>query len=313
MNRFKFSLADVLTVLIALLFGYVCFLSTYFFTLGKTRQSIILSVIIFVLLCGTALGAKVLKRTGGNFKTRFISEMTLLILFTGFTFYFSYSPFSHYFVVSAQKEEIQRKLNASITQAENMFTEYEHYTGKREGLYKDKLNSVVAAKDINQSEYDSYGFVNNNVSNEKQIANKIRTLHIDLFPSNYYSDSISVGIKDGATTWLADAKDKIAGWKPLGVVIVVNEVEQHSTEWYNTLTGLSKVREKGEQADDFADHLSFDDVKKHFITLGRTTSLSIGLAVAAYLLMLLSYLITKRSTKTNIGTSKKKGKFDINY
>lgn len=313
MNQSKFSLADLLTLLAAIAFGFVCFLGTNFYTLGNSAQSIILAVIITVLLSGTALSAKILKRTSGNFKTCFVWERILLFLFTGLIIFFAYSPFPHYFVVSGQKAEIQGKLSSNITQAENMFANYEHYAENRESLYKSKLRSVAASKNINPSEYTEYGFANNGISDDKQIENKMFTVHADLFPTNYSDPNNKNGIKEVAITWLSDAKNKIAGWKPIGIVGVVNEVEQNSNEWLNKLVELSVVREKGEQAEDFEYPLSFDNVKNHFSTLGKPMPLSFGLAVVAYLLMMLSYLISKRSTKTTVGTVKGKGEFDIEY
>lgn len=291
MNQSKFSLADLLTLLAALAFGFVCFLGTNFYMLSNTKQSILLAVIIAVLLGGTALGAKLLKRTSHNFKTCFIWEIILLVLFTGLTAFFAYSPFPHYFVVSAQKAEIKTKLTSSIEQAENMFAEYQSYAENRENLYKSKLKSVVAAKNISPGGYAAYGFQNNGISDNKQIENKMFTVHADLFPSNF---------KDKKTTdsiWLADSKKTIDNWKPIGIVSVANDVEQNSETWLNELIQLSSIREKGEQAQDFIYTLSFDDVKTNFTTLGKPTPLSIGLALVAYLLMLLSWFVTKRSTR----------------
>lgn len=297
MNQSKLSLADLLTLLTALAFSFVCFLGTNFFTLGDFSKSIFLSIIIFVLLCGTALGAKLLKRTSRNFKTCFIWEMILLFLFTSLTLVFAYSPFPHYFVVSGQKAEIQSKLTLNITQGENMFAEYERYAENRENLYKSKLRSVVYARNINSSEYSEYGFMNNGISDEKQIENKMFTVHADLFPTNY-SDTISKnGIKEVAKIWLSDSKKKIANWKAIGIVEVVNEVEQNSNDWLNKLVELSAIREKGEVTEDFAYNITSNEVKKYFTRLGQPTSGSISLVVAAYLMMLLSYFITKRHTR----------------
>ncbi len=307
MNQSKFSLADVLTVLSALSFGFVCFLSANFYTLGNTKQSILLSVIITVLMGVTALGAKFLKRTSRNFKTSFKWEMILLVLFTGLTFFFAYSPFPHYFVVSGQKTVIQGKLIATITQAENMFSEYERYAENRETLYKNILRSVVTAKSINSREYAKYGFVNNTIADDKQIENKMFTVHADLFPSNFKE------MKTADSTWLTDARSIVEKWKRISIVRIVNEVELNSNDWLDKLVKLSAIRENGEQASDFDYKLSFDDVKKHFTTLGKPTPLSIGLAILAYMLMLFSYLISKRSTKTTVGTIKGKGDFDIEY
>lgn len=307
MDQSKFSLADVLTLLAALAFGFVCFLGTNFFTLGNTSQSIILAVIIAILLSGTALGAKLLKRTSRNFKTGFVWEMILLVLFTGLTVFFAYSPFPHYFVVSGQKTEIQSKLTASIAQAESMFEEYEHYAENRESLYKSKLRSVAVAKSINPSEYTEYGFENNGVTDEKQIENKMFTVHADLFPSNFEE------MKKNNSAWLADSKNIVDQWKPIGIVGVVNAVEQNSKDWLEQLKQLSSIREKGEQTEDFTYNLSFDDIKKYFTTLGMPSGLSLGLSVVAYLLMSLSYWISKRNTKTIIGKANKKGDFDIEF
>jgi hypothetical protein len=299
MNQSKFSLADVLTVLAAVAFGFGCFLGTNFYTLGNFSQSIVLSAIISVLLSGTALGAKLLKRTSRNFKICYVWEMILLVLFTGLTAFFAYSPFPHYFVVSEEQVEIRSKLNSNIKQAENMFTEYERYAENREYNYKSQLRSAVVTKNINSSDYTKYGFENNGITDNEQIDNKMFTLHADLFPTNY-SDTINKnGIKEVATTWLSDAKNKIEKWKSIGIVDVVNEVGQNSNDWLNKLVEFSAVREKGEpeQTRDFDYPLSFDNVKKHFTTLGKPTPVSLGLAVVAYLMMLLPWFAAQLHSK----------------
>lgn len=300
MNQKKLSIADVLTLLAALAYGFVCYLSLNFYSLGNTKQSILWSLIIILLLIGTALGAKLLKITSRNFKACCIWEMILLVLFSVCMFLFSYTVFPHVFVVSGQKLEIQAKLSSSITQAENMFAKYERYAENREALYKNKLRSAVITKGTNPTEYISLGFLNNGVTDEKQIENKMFTVHADLFPTNY-SDSVNKnGIKEVATAWFSKAKNKITGWKYIGIVSVVNEVEQNTDEWLNKLVEFSKVRENGESDDsvnDFDYPLSFSDVKMYFITKGSPTLLSICLSLFAYGLMLMSYLITKRHTK----------------
>jgi hypothetical protein len=307
-SQSKFSLADVLTLLAALAFGFVCFLGTNFYTLGNITQSLTVAAIIFALMIVTAFSAKLLKRTSRSFKTCFIWEIIFLVLFTGLTAFFAYSPFPHYFVVSEQKTDIGRKLTESITQAENMFAEYEKYAKNRENLYKNQLNSVVSAKNINPGEYAEYGFENNGIADSKQIENKMFTLHAELFPSNF------LDMKQVDSTWLANARNIVNSWKPIGIVSVVNEVEKNSKEWMEDLIKLSAYRGNGEQADDFAYILSFDDVKTHFNVFGKPTLLSVGLAFAAYLLMLLPYFITGRSTKSSIGRSKSSnGKFDVKF
>jgi hypothetical protein len=304
MNQSKFSLADLLILLGALGFGLFCFLSLNFLSLGKTGPSLFWAAMLALILGGFALGAKLLKKTSRKFKTCFIWEVILLALFGGVAL-FAIFPFSHYFAVSNQKDEIQKKVSDNITQAENMFAKYERYAEDRESSYRDKLHRVVAAKYTQPGEYANY--FEHGVDDNMQIENKMFTLHADLYPSNYED------MKKGSTEWLINAKNAVAYWYSISIVDVVNDVEKNSKNWLAKLTEFSTVRAQGEQTQDFTYALSFDDIKRYFTTPGTPTWLSAVLAVLAYVLMLLSYLITRRSTKTTICTKPSKGEFDIHF
>lgn len=307
MNQSKFSLADVLALIAAIAFGFICFLGANFLNIGNdkvwgmshTIGCVVMAVVCSGLLFATAFGAKLLKRTSGKFKTCFVVEVILLALFVLFSVFFATktSPFTHYFTVTERKAEINSKLNANISQAENMFAAYESYALNREQLYNNKLKSVVAAKRINPHEYKRYGFLNNDILDNEQIKTKMFTVHADLFPSNYSDTIAQNGIKEVAAEWWQDAKKTTTSWKPIGIVGVVNDVEKNSTEWLNSLITFSQRRELSESATDFVYYLSFDDVKIHFTKFGNPTPLSIALAVLVYVLMLLSWFVTKRSTR----------------
>lgn len=308
MNKSKFSLADVLAVLASIAFGFVSFLGANFINIGNktvwgmshTTGCIAIAVFISVLLLSTALGAKFLKGTNSNFKASFIGEMILLILFGIFALFFATktSPFSHYFAVTAQKTEIKSKLQTSTTQAKNMFAAYEKYAENRENLYKQKLRSVSAAKNTNPTEYNEYGFNGaSGVSDVSQINTKMFSVHADLFPTNYSDTITNNGIKEVAIEWLKDSDNTISNWKPIGIVHVVNDIDEKSKEWLNTLVTLSKVREQGEQTSDFEYNLSFDNVKTYFTEFNSTSLISIVFTLVAYILMLLSWVVTKRSTR----------------
>ena len=293
MNSAKLSLADLLTLLTACLFSFVCFLGTNFYTLGNKSQSALLAIIIAVLLFITAIGAKLLKRTSRNFKSSFIYEMILLALFTILLAFFSYSPFPHYFTVLNQKEEIKIKLSESILQAENMFSEYERYAANRESLYKRTLESAVVSKRNNNSGYIAFGFDDIGSSDNTQIDDKMFTIHADLFPTNYAEMKLVDSI------WLTNAKYTLNNpwaWN-FGVVDIVTKIELNSKERLARLTELSAIREKGEDTTNFLYDLSFKDAKSNFTTLGIPTKLTTILSFAAYFLMLLSWIVTKRHTR----------------
>jgi hypothetical protein len=311
MNQSKFSLADLLTVLTAVAFGFLCFLGTNFYTLGNVPKSITAALIITILLFSTAFTAKRLKRTSVNFKTRFILEMALLVVFTLFFVFFTYMPFSHYFTVSANKNEIVGKLQTSIKQAENMFPAYEEYAENRKESYKSNLKSAVTASYTSTNKYTSYGFKSGIISNETQLNKKMGDLNAYLFPTNYSDKFSQKGIKEVATNWLLDAKNTTASWKSIGIPNVALDIENKSNQWKSILVEISKIGEKGEQFVDFTYELKFNEIKQYFTTVEKPSGISLIIAVVMWVLMMLSWFVTKRSTKSTIFKVKNKGEFDV--
>ena len=301
MNTSKITLADVLTLLTGVSYGAFCFLSLNFFSLGNTNQSILIATFFTVLLIGTALCAKLLKVSRRNFKTSFIWENIFIFLFTFLIIGLSYFVFAHYFVVSKNKTEIQKELKKSISQAEDMFLEYEEYVENRKKIYQEKLESVVWSKHVDPISYKEYGFVET-ITDARQIDNKMFRLNARLFPSNYSDTLASNGIKEVAKLWLNDANRSITNWKAIGVVDVLKDVERNSKEWLDYLVGFSEIRELNEEdIENFTYSLSFDDTKKYFQNTGKPTILSIGITALTYILMLLSWFISKRSSKSQFG------------
>ena len=289
MSQSKFSLADLLTVLGTLGFGFFCFLSINFLTLGDTTTSIIWAVTISLILGGLAFGVKLLKRTSRNFKTFIIWEWVLILLFIVVAF-FAIIPFSHYFVVTAQKENIQKKVVSNITQVEGLFIAYESYADDRLNIYKSRLNSIVEAKRVNPEEYKNYGFVGRTDDNT-QVESKMFSMKAQLYPSNYLE------MKQIDLAWLSDSKDKVTNWSPTGIVKVVNTLKVEISSWNEQLKSNSSFRAKGETATDFNFPLSFDDVSKRFYKSTNPNPLALIIAIGFFGLLMLSYIITGRHTK----------------
>lgn len=289
MSQLKFSLGDVFTVLGVMCFGYFTFLSFNFLSLGDTSLSIILSVVFAFLLGGLAYGAKSVKRTKRNFKTSIIVEGILVLLFVIIALPFVF-VFTHSLSISSHKEEIQTKIVSQITQAENLFSEYEKYAEGRLYIYNSQLQSVVAAKYVNPGMYDKFGF-QAGVDDNTQIDNKLFVLKSQLYPTNY--DEMK--LKD--SIWLVKAKNIVIKWKPIGVVHVLNEIENNLTIWQSQLITFSNYRAEGENSNDFEFPLAFENVSEPFVNIAEPTMGSIIVAILCYLIMLFSYFITKRDSK----------------
>jgi hypothetical protein len=295
--QLKFTLALVIAILAAVSFGFVSFLGKNFSTLGDTKHSILYALIIAIVLFGTAFTAKLLKGINCNFKTILFFEIIVLIAFLAFTFLFALKPFSHFIEVSKNKEVIQKNINESITQAEYMFEKYEQYADNRKTNLESNLKSVVQNKESNPEEYTNFGF-RGDVSENRLIEQRITTMSIDLFPSNYSNQDYNNGIKEVATNWLADAKSKINPWKPIGVVNVVTEIEKNSNEWYTKLVGFSNITHEGEPIQKpFQYELKFQNVTSHFSQPKDPSSISLLFAAMANVLMLLPWFITERGSR----------------
>jgi len=303
----RFSLADLMTLLAALVFGFICFLGLNFLTEGQLVLSIAVATAIAAILGALAWFVKSRKKVTRNFKTHRILEFGGLVLFTLLYAAAGYFVFPHYFTVEARKTEIKDNLLSSIDGAKKLFESYETYAQNRESLYEAKLHSVVNAKRVNPSEYKEYGFGAEGISDPVQIENKIFTLHADLFPTNYSDAETHKGTKDVAIKWLSEQESVVSQWKPIGIPIVSNELAAKANGWMAELIKYSTIREKGEQAEDFTYQLSFSNVSPLLTETDSPRSIAIGLAVALWVLMLFSWLITKRDSKTS-GVKFKKGK-----
>ncbi len=285
----------------SLVFGFLCYLSLNFLSMGEALPSIFWAAVISLFLCTPIIVAICLKKTSRPTKSRIIFEWILLLLFVAVAFVAVF-PFSHYFTVSGQKGEIQKKITVNITRAENMFAEYENYANSRLNIYENKLISIVVGKSANPTEYRSYGFVEG-VDDNTQIESKVFILQAQLFPTNYTDTINHNGMKEIAATWLTAAKNTVIDWKPIGIVEVINKVGNNLYQWKEQLKEFSSFRAKGEITSDFDYVYSFDDITDRFTKPSNPNFISILCAIGIYMLIVLPYFAIKRHPKfPGIGT-----------
>jgi hypothetical protein len=220
-----------------------------------------------------------------------------------------------------QKDEIQSKVSANITQAESMFTKYDDYCTNRLNIYQRFLQSVVAGKRVNQSLYRRLGFGSNDVTDADKIKDKMFILHAKLFPSNYEGKD---GTKQVATTWLDNAKNTLESKMAFtfGIVTVIKNSQTNITKWKDELIQNASFRGQSETANDFGFPLTFTDVTDKFTKLDLSpTTNSTLYAILLYVVMLASYFVSKRSTKNHYSLfrfttgykSKKESPVDVEY
>ena len=310
MTQSNFSLADLISLLIGIVFGFICFLGANFYTYGDTNLSIGIAVIISLLMVGTSMGAIRLKRTNKHFKIRKVWEILMVILFTGFTIVFTYFVFSHYFVVIDKKDEIQTKLTTNLNQVDRLYKLYQDNYERRKENYESALKSAVLNYKLggDTRPYYALGFnPNKNRSNKSQIRSFLNEFQRDLFPDNFNS------IMKKDSIYVSNSRGIISNWKqkPIGTFEVIKNLDTKIQDTKSKLINLSK-QEPGynKYGPSFQPTTSIEDVEKLFTTTSQPTILSLCLGFIAWLLMLLSYFTSRRSTKSKKNKSHQ-GQYDI--
>jgi hypothetical protein len=308
MKNSKFSWADIVTLIVAIIFSVFTYLGLKFMNIEQTslwvfslnQACMLISFVMGIIVFGLAYGAKLLKTARTNCKRNFVLEMILIGLYAliSITLIISPTPLKHYFSVGDREESISKELSKSISQAKLMFTEYETYVKERRSLYENSLRSAMKNKKSNPQEYYNFGFSDTtNVDDNIQLENKLNTFDLDLIPSNY-SDSAGKGIKDVAIAWLEEAVQYTQDWSPFSVTGIVNDIEGKSNEWLSNLVSLSTARQQGEDyASDFPFTLQFGNVKSYFKTLTSSNFKSYVVSAGLFLLMLISWFISPRDQR----------------
>jgi hypothetical protein len=303
-----FSLADVITLVMVIFYGYFSFLGALFLNINnetvwgmsKVTGCMFISLFCALPLLLTAWGAKVLKGTTKNHSERRLFEVVFLVLFGLFSLFLlsSYSPFIHYFTVSNRDTSINDKINRVITNSEAMFDHYESLVDRRIFNYQGKLRAVVEGGSYTQLE--DYKISNANVSNEEKVKTRIEIMRFALLPPHYSDSTTQNGIKQVAMKWLGDAKQIPHKWRPIGLVSLVPNIERNISDWEQLLKTLY---EDGIQPGENVEPEQFDynvrvvRLSSDFTLTDSPRMITIMFALFLNLLMLLSWFMTKRDRK----------------
>lgn len=310
MKSYKITLAEVISGLAILVFGFISFLGANFLYIesekvwGLDRN---LGCILLAITCSSILGILTfflisLKKATRNFKSRFLLELLVFVIFFFFAIFFAskYSPFIHFFSVSSKSAEITLRLDNRVDTLEKMFSDYESYVAQRISDYNQHLQSITLNKGPDPNTYDSCGFNSIFGTDSQKVNLKVRALGKYLVPSNY-TDTSGLGIRDIAKTWLADAKaiTNQNKWKPIGIVDIIRNIDINATAWNNQLTSISRYQAPCEQVPvlPFATLLPFQSVKSEFTAVVSPTPLSLVLTIFCYVLILFPWVIAKRNNR----------------
>lgn len=265
--KIKSSNAVIITLIAAVIFGFICYRGLYFSTLGDVGISII-SAIMTAILLGLINLAIYLKGAKIKLAKKKIYGYICVGLFTILYLILTIFPFSHYFAVSNNKAIIQQKLNNHINQIDSMFIKYETYANGRGFALNDTLNSHDMSA--------------------PHIKSKLYNLQSKLLPLAY-SDTVNyTGTKDIANMWIAESKNSE------NIVKVFKDLEVFAPFWEQKLIILSKYRELPYESNisDFNIHLSISNTGAYFTTVATPSTMAWIFALIIYATFFIAWFFT---------------------
>lgn len=290
----KFNLADVLSLIAIMAYGFFVFLSANFLEWGDMQKTIIWTAVAVVLFLVFSFGAKLLKQTSRNFVGSVVFEFVFLIGII-VTSLLMFPKFAHFLAVSDINKEIKTDITKEINNGRNLFKSYETYCQERITDYNNKVQNAIDNKSTQKSDYLSYGF-RSTFSPAQDIAHKA-TL-IDDITEQLKGEKYNVLNKDASVNYNL-WNNAVDNWKPLSIIPVINSIDETIEKYYNTLVGYSSDCDMlNEDYSDFSYDISVGNNARAAIeTYNGYSMLGLVLAIVLFIFMILPYLVAGRSTK----------------
>jgi hypothetical protein len=290
----RFTLSAVLTLLGGVGLTFFSFLGNMYLTQGNYLKSALYPAILTLLLVVIAFAAANFKKARFNFRKNAIKEILFLIIYFIVAF-FSLVSFTHYFNIQDKKQEIGTKIKSDIDQVRNMFVEYEDRVNKRVQDFDGFLETLIAGKNTNRTEYLKY-FVQPGPDDQTQKNNKLVMFKDDLRPDKYDT------IKAIALEWLQNSEQIVMDVKPFGLMEVISDFETNANEWYSQIQTYDQTVNTfpDEQITvNFEYQLSFASVTDELTKVEKPNVLALLFFFLAHLLILLVYIMAIRDGKSD--------------
>ncbi len=301
-EQLKFSWGHVIAYLALIFISFVSFDGVVYYTNGDFRKAGIVMVVIDVLLFLFFIGPQILKATERKFSVKIWFERSLLFL-SPFVFAVLMIPFFHFWTVYGRGTEIENGFSRAISDAKNIFPEYEQYCASRIESFSTHLSSNAAKRKI-RAELAEDKFPAEDVDVVRN--SMLKTLRLQLLSSNYYN------LRNAACTWIDDNNKGVSTFNVF-IFGNIREISSAIKGWNGQLDNFSKKTLSNEKYADsqprsFSEYqtlrnlndalASLDSLTKSFTAWKLPETLPIALAVVLYLALLAPYFLQDRHTKS---------------
>lgn len=291
MKNIKITLAELLSYIAALLFGFICFLSFTFLEKGVKLKGILAALGISIFLLLIILLLKKIKAANRDFKKNTFIELLIFAIYI-LVAVTSIIPYSHYFTVFSQKKELKEKIVTDIEKIKKMFSAYDEYADKRIAAYEYELTTAIRGKNSNNSAYLSEGFRNNGESENDQKKRLIHIFQEDIKPAQYDS------IKRYALSRLEYTKSKAANWiVPIEFMRIIERIVKDANSWVTALKRYSGSSQKAAIDPPFDYDVSFSSIEKEITKRKPPGIPAVITGLILHVLLLLPYFFKGRNSR----------------
>ncbi len=211
----KFSWGHIVAFVALIFISYVVYMGDFYLNGGDFKASAIKVAAIDIALLVTFIGAQRIKAADEKFDRSIIIERILICL-CPIVFIWAMIPYNHFWGVFHNREQIETQFNKSISEAKQMFADYDIYAHDRIEKYDRTLSRA--------------GFTGSDVDLRKQ--NYIRTLELQLLSQN------TDNIKTVASAWIDEANQGASVWNAF-LVGNIKQIKEALESWHSTLVSFS--------------------------------------------------------------------------
>ena len=299
-KKLKFSWGHIVAFLVLIFIGYITFMGVTYASDGNFSKAGIETAIILVVLILFFIGAQYMKGVDEKFRKSIVWERIFMYA-SPLVFIICMTPYSHFWTVFNNGEEITKQFDSAIELSKNMYVDYDEYAHKRINNYQAMLNRIVSNKSLRPQEYRDLGFTGRNDNEQKQMM--VKELELQLLSSNYNS------LKTTATDWI----DNVKGASVWNVFIIGNikQIKTSMGSWNKDLASFAAKKINNEEykgyntVEVYSDHgkeiskveTALDNLKGLYTESSSPTPTAIITGILCYILLLFPYFIQRRNTK----------------
>ena len=301
-KKLKFVYGYVLAIASLMFISYVMFMGITYLTGGHMQKAATITAVATVALALGCIGLQRIKGTADHFKRNITIERAFLPVFASLCVA-SFIPFSHFWTVRAQNDEIVTLFQESLTASKTMFDEYEEYAQQRITDYKNSLN-----QSLRSGKQAALGFKANTlgkVSGGDTIMrnNMVKSLQLQLLPAN--NDSV----RNEAMEWLDKAGNGTTVWNVF-LLGNIKKIQDAVTAWHQSMVGAASERLSNETArqDEKANGYlgeqyqaaieKLQQLSERYQKMQFPKPIAWLAGIICFLLLFLPYLLQERHTKS---------------